>query len=62
MLMLLVLSQFLVLGLWAPASAASPAPETVRTWNFDGDPPEQLAPRFVRGTFFVMVIQQATGR
>jgi hypothetical protein len=52
MLVLLVLSPLLVLGLWVQASAAPPAPETVRTWNFDADPPEQLPPKFVRGTFF----------
>ena len=53
MLVLLVLSPLLVLGLWVPASAAPPpAPQTVRTWNFDADPPEQLPSKFVRGTFF----------
>jgi hypothetical protein len=52
MLVLLVLSPLLVLGLWMQASAAPPATETVRTWNFDTDLPGQLPLRFVRGTFF----------
>jgi len=52
MLVLLLLSPLLVLGVWGQASAAPPAPETVRTWNFDEDSPEQLPPKFVRGTFF----------
>ena len=52
MFLLLLLSQLFALGLWMPASAAAPAPETVRTWNFDTDPPGQLPPKFVIGTFF----------
>ena len=51
MFLLLVLSQ-VILGLSVPAQAATPAPESVRTWNFDGDPQGQLPPKFVVGTFF----------
>jgi len=49
--LLLVLSQ-VILGLSVPAQAATPAPESVSTWNFDGDPQGQLPPKFVVGTFF----------
>jgi hypothetical protein len=52
MFLLLVLSQLLILGLWAPAQAATPAPESVRTWNFDEDRLDQLPPKFLMGTFF----------
>ena len=52
MLLFLLLSQVLFLGPWVPALAAAPAPETVRTWDFDGYPPDQLPPQFVMGTFF----------
>ena len=51
MFLLLVLSQ-VILGLSVPAQAATPAPESVSTWNFDGDPQGQLPPKFVVGTFF----------
>ena len=51
MFLLLVLSQ-VILGLSMPARAATPAPESVRTWNFDGDPQGQLPPKYVVGTFF----------
>ena len=51
MFLLLVLSQ-VILGVSVPAQAATPAPESVRTWNFDGDPQGQLPPKFVAGTFF----------
>jgi len=49
--LLLVLSQ-VILGLSVPVQAATPAPESVSTWNFDGDPQGQLPPKFVVGTFF----------
>jgi len=49
--LLLVLSQ-VILRLSVPAQAATPAPESVSTWNFDGDPQGQLPPKFVVGTFF----------
>jgi hypothetical protein len=52
MFLLLLLSQLLSLGLWMPANAAPPAQESVRTWNFDAEPPEQLPQKFVMGTFF----------
>jgi len=52
MFLLLLLSQLLSLGLWVPANAAPPAQESVRTWNFDGEPAEQLPRQFVLGTFF----------
>lgn len=52
MFLLLLLSQPLSLGLWVPANAAPPAQEPVRTWNFDGEPAEQLPRQFVLGTFF----------
>ncbi|SRR5713101_4217622 len=48
----LVLGSFFVLGLWVLAYAATPASETVRTWNFDGDSRDQLPPKFIMGTFF----------
>ena len=51
MFLLLVLSQ-VILGLSVPVQAATPAPESVSTWNFDGDPQGQLPPKFVVGTFF----------
>ena len=51
MFLLLVLSQ-VILGLSVPAQAATPAPESVSMWNFDGDPQGQLPPKFVVGTFF----------
>ena len=46
-----LLSLLLLLGLWVPAYANAPAPET-RTWHFDEDRPEQLPPKFAIGTFF----------
>jgi hypothetical protein len=52
MLVLLLLSQLLSLGLWVPANAASPVQESVRTWNFDGEPADELPRQFVLGTFF----------
>jgi hypothetical protein len=52
MFLLLLLSQLLSLGLWVPANAAPPAQKSVRTWNFDGEPAEQLPRQFVLGTFF----------
>ncbi len=52
MFLLLLLSQLLSLGLWVPANAVPPAQKPVRTWNFDGEPVEQLPRQFVLGTFF----------
>jgi len=48
----LLLGSLFLFWLWGPAEAAMPASEPVRTWNFDGDPLEQLPPKFLMGTFF----------
>jgi len=46
----LVFASFMV-GLWALTSAATPSPEPVRAWTFDGDSAGQLPARFTMGTF-----------
>jgi hypothetical protein len=46
----LILTSF-VIGLWALTSAATPNPEPVRAWNFDGDSAGQPPAKFTMGTF-----------